>query len=407
MKKLNPNENEDIRVSNKNSPRQFNKILSAFSIEIMHSKSNQTRERKIINHIILTCFLIMDEETTKILKFVSRVGIVTPLQIAQFNYQGNEILALENLERMRLQLGWLGRMKEIEVPKKYGGGVIVVYYSTTKGGEAVCQFAETLPNDLVAVGKPLGNRSKTIFHDLYINKAVLWLEQKVVIHKYQSEKILRRNQFIKRRIENNSLDENSINYSMGDFRIQYERLNEPGNIKWMECEVATSLDAEQIAAKPDGMFWFVVGEAAADLVEQTKGSKAKYTVQLGKLNSSFYPKEEIEKQQKASRSCLKERDESDFKASYQRVLYGLKVLGGIGTASAIAAFLKLDRTAVSRTLSAMEAEGLLYSQGVQMIPGKEVGARKKLFVAAAQRQLSLPQRKYRLIVPEWIYNLSR
>lgn len=342
----------------------------------------------------------------KLLKFISRVGVVTPLQIAQFNFQGGEMLARDSLEQMRLQLSWLGRLKDIDVPKKYGGGIITVYYLTAKGGEAACQFAEILTNDLVAVGKPCGNRLRTIYHDLYINKALLWLEQRVVIHKYQWEKILRRNQFNKRKIDNKLSNENSMNYSMGDFRIQYERLGEPGNTKWMECEVSTSLDAEQIRSKPDDMFWFVVGEATADLVEETKASKAKYIVQLGKLNSSLYPKAEIEKQQKASQSRLKEKDDSDFKLSYQRVLYGLKVLGGVGTASAIAAFLKLDRTAASRTLSSMEAEGLLFSQGVQMTPGKEVGARKKLFVAATQKQLSLAQRKYRLIVSEWIQNLS-
>lgn len=337
--------------------------------------------------------------------FIAQTKVVIPVQLAAHLFDNNSIKAVDLLEEMRLQLKWLGKISNFKIPDRYGSGMVDVYYLTEEGAEAMKLFDEDIHRGIGSVGKPTGRRRAIIVHDLYINKSLLWFSQYIEIENYESEKVLRKELFLER-LRHGTLKNNSdAPLTMGDFRVEYRRKTEEREYGKATCEIALSLNYDQIETKPDGMWWFVNNEAMADLVSEAKGDKARYICNLGSLNSLTYPDVERKKQTK----LFKENFDIErlSKNSWRKMLYGLKKLGGAGTAEAVAAVVSCNRTTASRVLSEMESEGFLFTQSIHLTPGIKVGARKKLFIVGDNKFLDLHTRRQFLIVSEWVTKLNQ
>ena len=223
------------------------------------------------------------------LRFIARTKIVIPIQLAAHLFENNIVKALDTLEEMRLQFKWVGKISNFKISDRYGGGCVDVFFLTEEGAKALKEIDEDLFKGTGTVGKPTGRRRAIITHDLYINKALLWLEQYVDIEKYESEKILRKELFLQRLRDGMFRKQESKPLTMGDFRIDYWKIGEKHGFGRAVCEIALTLNYEQIEKKPDGMWWFVNNEANADLISEVKGKQAKFICNLGNLNSINFP----------------------------------------------------------------------------------------------------------------------
>jgi hypothetical protein len=162
--------------------------------------------------------------------------------------------------------------------------------------------------------------------------------------------------------------------------------NPKGKVIRVDCEISVELDADQIKKKPLGLHWFVSTQHKADLIQTVRGKGEKVSM-LGDVREPFCEESlnEVDHQENG--------DKEDPLPLAERDLHVLQLLGGVATATAIAAVRSVDRTLVSRTLSALARKGRVRRCSAQFRPGKSRGKPPCLFALSSETRLSLDDRK--------------
>jgi hypothetical protein len=327
----------------------------------------------------------------QILAFMGMVRVATLGQLARFHFGrvssvetdrvGSTIRSKEWLEALVLTNGWLGRFN-LSLPKTCGGGQVTVFHITERGRKALRK--EALPlSDLARPGKPKNNNLKNVPHDLLITEAVLRiLDSGCEILEFTPESTLRR-------IRINQRGEGWVNLSehseaLPDISVLL-RLPKDKVIR-VDCEISVELDADQIKKKPLGLHWFVSTQHKADLIQTVRGKGERVSI-LGDVREPFC--EEALNEVDPTKNADKENPEP----LAERDLHVLELLGGVATAAAIAAVRSVDRTLVSRTLSALARKGRVRHCSAQLRPGKSRGKPPCLFALSSETRLSLDDRK--------------
>jgi hypothetical protein len=326
----------------------------------------------------------------QILAFVGMLRVATLGQLARFHFgrvssveadaSRSLIGSKEWLEALVLPNGWLGRFK-MNLPKACGGGKVTVFHMTERGQKALRK--EALPlSDLARPGKPEKNSLKNVPHDLLITEALLRiLDSGCEILEFTPESTLRR-------IRINQRGEGWLNLSeqseaLPDISVLIR--NPKGKVIRVDCEISVQLDADQIRKKPLGLHWFVSTQHKADLIETVRGKSEKVSI-LGDVREPFC--EELN-----DVDHLENENTQDPLPLAERDLHVLQLLGGVATAAAIAAVRSVDRTLVSRTLSALARKGRVRRCSAQFRPGSSRGKPPCLFALSSEKPLSLDDRK--------------
>lgn len=343
--------------------------------------------------------MINQKSADNILKFAGYIGLVTPLQIAQQFCSGKVDAAEESLDAVVGHYKYLDRVYQRKIPRRCGGesknDKVDVYYLTKTGKRRLEAIAPEIAAGTRYTGKPSGGQLDQMFHDLMVNKAILWLLKGNRIADFESEKRMRATVFTKLLREGRKPENELKNYSLGDFRVAIENLT-TGARENILCELSLSLDADQLLNKTSNIgLWFVHDKAHADVIESVKSVPRNRIVVLGDLNSPEFAEDAEKKKlnwsrQKAEKGLLGKLNETE-----ENIIKELKKLEA-GTAGAVARRIWMDRTSVSRAMKKLERAGWLVCDGVHLYPGREKGTRAKLYSLLETKDRSLATRQFHL-----------
>jgi len=280
-----------------------------------------------------------------------------------------------------------------------------VYYLTQHAVVELRKLAPVLAR-YASPGKPTGVNFERIPHEVDVVEAHLHALAAGHVHKFLNEKDLK-SRIRKKRHERISQGEmEAVSESTGDFELWFQAKNKD-KVARIVCEVAThNMKPDQIRSKPDGMIWFTRNLHRRDVIAEIKGSKTHIMlltdpvachVKLAQLLLGVAPKSPAV-DQKPLNFADTPHGNSNLKPREKRVMNALSQLGGAATTEAIAAFLGVQRSGISRCLNELERKKVVHAEGACLCAERDLGAPTLLYLATGYTAMDENMRRHRLIV---------
>ncbi|MDQ6788767.1 MAG: hypothetical protein M3033_18345, partial [Acidobacteriota bacterium] len=285
---------------------------------------------------------------------------------------------LKEAEQMRSTEGYLGREKDVQLPKYMGGGLTNVWYLMAKGVAAARVLDEYFVR-FACVGMPCGTKKDRIPHELAVTESFLKLHIKQIICDFIPERELK-SRLMKRRHElrrqgiNPNWHKETMGEETGDFRaVLLSKDNSKTPRFEIEGEAAINYRRAQIEAKPDGMVWFVTSNVQKEMVIATKKNNLQAVWILENVCAPLAP-------QMPKVRTVKRKSAGENRNNLESKLHNyLRMRNEIYTGRALACILKEDLGNVSRVLQRLTGSGKIIAEEAKLTPARLRGRPNKLF----------------------------
>lgn len=334
------------------------------------------------------------DHTSRILIALATVGIATDGQLIRLCHQLSDreeyllYLGSKEQEKYRAILAeadrmerfdsYLGKERDVQLPKYMGGGLTAAWYLTAKGLAAVTTIDQYFAR-YAAAGMPCGTKKDRIPHELAVTESFLKLAERQTICDFIPERelksrIMKRRNELRKQIVGFNDRKDTRSEETGDFRAVLLPKNTENSERWeIEGEAAINYRRSQLEAKPDQMVWFVTSKTQKEMVIATKKDKLKAVWIIGDVCQplKFGEDKSITKKEKSKRQ---RHTKIEVKVNEYLLRHRLQFTG-----KALSIALKEDWGNVTRVLKRLEERQKVQSDEIKLTPTRRSGRPNKLY----------------------------